>query len=141
MNSSDAEFKMAMLCTSYLSFDCFRPETSQRDLEQCSGNGSYAFQQYALRNWIQHVQSLKDCWELLDSADCTLIYNACRVLLQGDLPHQFPEILPASMPAKPPYTALNKALCSLHNEYERVGSILDNNIPPTMQRMHQFGLL
>ena len=137
MNSSDAEFKMAMLCASYLCFDCFRPETSQRDLEQCSANGSYAFQQYAVCNWIQHVQSLKECWELLDSADCTLIYNACRVLLQRDLPHQFLEILPDSKPAKPPYTALNKALCSLNDEYERVGSISDNDIAPTMQRMHQ----
>ncbi len=128
---------MATLCVSYLNFDCFFRETSQQDLEKYSSNGSYAFQQYAVCNWIQHVQSLKNCWELLSNSDCTLVYNACRVLLQRDSPHRFCEIPPASRLAKPPYTALNKALCSLYDAYEEVCSISDNGVPLAMQHMHQ----
>ena len=137
MNSFKVEFKMAALCVSYLNFDCFCPETSQQDLEKYSSNGTYAFQQYAVCNWIQHVQSLENCWELLSSAECTLVYNACGALLQCDLPNQPFGILPASKLAKQPFTPLREAMSDLYKAYEDVGSILDNGISLAMQHIHQ----
>ena len=137
MNPSDAEFQMASLCIAYLDFDCFCREISKQEIQEYSSNGSYAFQQYAVCNWIQHVQSLKDCWQLLGNSDCTLVYNACRVLLQRDMPDYSFEIPPPLKLEKPPYSALHRALCSLHSAYESAGSITDNGIPMAMQHMHQ----
>lgn len=137
MNSSEAEFRMASLCVSYLNFDCFCLETPEQDFREYSSNGSYAFQQYAVCNWIQHVQSLKNCWELLDNSDCTLVYDACRALLQRDMPDHPFEIPPPSKLAKPAYSALHKALCSLNGAYRSVGSLSDNGIPLAMQHMCQ----
>ena len=137
MNSLDAEFRMATLCVSYLSFDCFCPETFQQHLEKYSSNGSYAFQQYAACNWIQHVQSLGNCWDLLGNSERTQVYNACRVLLQRDSSNQSFEVLPTSELEKPSYAALHKALRSLYNAYEDVISISDNGIPMAMQQMYK----
>ena len=48
---------MATLCTSYLTFKCFRPEMTDDEQLECIFRGDFAFQEYAVSNWLHHLQS------------------------------------------------------------------------------------
>jgi hypothetical protein len=49
---------MATLCTSYLTFDCFYPNMSDDELLECVQRGDFAFQEYAICNWLHHLNSI-----------------------------------------------------------------------------------
>ena len=50
--------KLALLCLSYLTFECFDHDLSESDLSDFMENGYYAFQDYAALHWPDHLESL-----------------------------------------------------------------------------------
>jgi hypothetical protein len=46
---------MATLCTSYLTFNYFYPSMSDDELLECVHRGDFAFQEYAVCNWLHHL--------------------------------------------------------------------------------------
>lgn len=60
MDPAVAKYKMAELCATYLGLDCFRADLSNREITNGVKDGEYAFQDYAICNWIFHLQSLQD---------------------------------------------------------------------------------
>jgi hypothetical protein len=60
INQSIAKYRMAEICTTYLTLDCFTKISSDKELATAAQRGDYAFQDYAVCNWYYHVQALKD---------------------------------------------------------------------------------
>ena len=67
INSAAAESRLALLCTSYLTFSCFDAQLDESDIRNSVQRGDYAFQEYATFNWIHHVSSVSDTSNLRDS--------------------------------------------------------------------------
>lgn len=67
VNSVEAESKLALLCSSYLTFPCFDVYLDKSDIRDSVHNGAYAFQEYATLNWIHHVRALSDISSLRNS--------------------------------------------------------------------------
>ena len=49
---------MATICTSYLTFKCFHPEMTDDQQLECVFRGDFAFQEYAVSNWLHHLNSV-----------------------------------------------------------------------------------
>ena len=54
------EYKLTMLCLRYLNFDCFDPDLPQETLEGYLMKGYYAFQDYAVLHWVDHLEASLD---------------------------------------------------------------------------------
>lgn len=67
VNSVNAESRLALLCSSYLTFPCFDVHLVESDMIASVHNGAYAFQEYATLNWIYHIRSLSDTSSLRNS--------------------------------------------------------------------------
>ncbi|KAK0665456.1 NACHT domain-containing protein [Cercophora samala] len=52
-----SERSMAMLCLQYLVFECFTPECEEAERARFASAGYYAFQDYAIAHWADHVLS------------------------------------------------------------------------------------
>jgi ankyrin repeat protein len=48
---------MALLCMGYLTFDCFDADQSDDDIRQNIATAKYAFQDYAVAHWIDHLKA------------------------------------------------------------------------------------
>jgi hypothetical protein len=57
IKSSIAKKTMATICTSYLTFKCFHPEMIADQQLECVFRGDFAFQEYAVSNWLHHLKS------------------------------------------------------------------------------------
>ena len=51
----DEELKLASLCLEYLNFQCFQTSISDQEIAEFIGKGSYAFMEYAIVHWIDHL--------------------------------------------------------------------------------------
>ncbi|KAH7336622.1 hypothetical protein BKA65DRAFT_37368 [Rhexocercosporidium sp. MPI-PUGE-AT-0058] len=51
------EHKLATLCLKYLLFDCFDPNLSEDSIKEYTMLGYYAFQDYAILHWIDHLEA------------------------------------------------------------------------------------
>ncbi|KAH9212710.1 hypothetical protein DL95DRAFT_508617 [Leptodontidium sp. 2 PMI_412] len=51
------ECKLAVLCLQYLLFDCFDINLSEEKAEAYIRQGNYAFQDYAILHWIDHMEA------------------------------------------------------------------------------------
>ena len=47
---------MATICTLYLTFNCFSPSILDDKLLECVLRGDFAFQEYAVCNWLHHLK-------------------------------------------------------------------------------------
>jgi hypothetical protein len=52
------EYKLAVLCLQYLILECFDPDLSTERTKEFLLEGYYAFQDYAVLHWIDHLESL-----------------------------------------------------------------------------------
>lgn len=52
------ERKLAVLCLRYLLFKCFEPTTPGDQIRHYIDTGYYAFQEYAIVHWVDHLESL-----------------------------------------------------------------------------------
>ncbi|KAF7874047.1 hypothetical protein EAF04_002719 [Stromatinia cepivora] len=52
------ETKLAIMCLRYLLFKCFNPTTPDNQIHYYIENGYYAFQEYAIVHWVDHLESL-----------------------------------------------------------------------------------
>jgi len=59
LNTYLASYKITDICMSYLSFPCFDLSLDGSTIIQAVQRGDYAFQDYAISNWIAHVQALR----------------------------------------------------------------------------------
>ena len=53
-----AQLSLAQLCTSYMTFNCFDRELDKCEIEDAVSRGDYSFQEYAIFNWVHHVDYL-----------------------------------------------------------------------------------
>jgi hypothetical protein len=60
VDQSLAKYRMAQLCSTYLTLDCFTKISCDRELLMAVQRGEYAFQDYAISNWYWHIALLKD---------------------------------------------------------------------------------
>ena len=67
ISSAAAASRLALLCTSYLTFSCFDAHLDESDIKSFVQRGDYAFQEYATFNWIYHVSSVSNKSGLRDS--------------------------------------------------------------------------
>ena len=63
---SAAQLRMALLCSSYLTFPCFSPDIDISEIEASLYRGDYAFQEYAALNWIHYIRCLIRCGTNVD---------------------------------------------------------------------------
>ncbi|KAF7918226.1 uncharacterized protein EAE98_009838 [Botrytis deweyae] len=52
------EIKLAVMCLRYLLFQCFDPTTPDNQIHHYVNEGYYAFQEYAIVYWVDHLESL-----------------------------------------------------------------------------------
>ncbi|TGO44699.1 hypothetical protein BCON_0473g00060 [Botryotinia convoluta] len=52
------EQKLAVMCLRYLLFQCFDPTTPDNQIHRYVNEGYYAFQEYAIVYWVDHLESL-----------------------------------------------------------------------------------
>ncbi|KAF7947217.1 uncharacterized protein EAE97_004466 [Botrytis byssoidea] len=52
------EQKLAVMCLRYLLFQCFDPTTPDDQIHHYVNEGYYAFQEYAIVYWVDHLESL-----------------------------------------------------------------------------------
>ena len=57
VDPESAKFRVANLCASYLTFQCFDP-LDEISIAEAVAKGQYSFQEYATVNWFHHVHSL-----------------------------------------------------------------------------------
>ncbi|KAI9644160.1 hypothetical protein NHQ30_007513 [Ciborinia camelliae] len=60
------EQKLAIMCLRYLLFKCFDPTTPDDQIHRYVNNGYYAFQEYAIVYWVDHLESLIEQLSPLD---------------------------------------------------------------------------
>ena len=53
-----AQLRLAQLCTSYMTFNCFKRGLDESAIKDAVIRGDYSFQEYAIFNWIHHVDYL-----------------------------------------------------------------------------------
>ena len=53
----DEEHKLAILCLQYLLFDCFDPCLSEETIKEYMTKGYYAFEDYAILHWVDHLEA------------------------------------------------------------------------------------
>ena len=53
-----AQLSLAQLCTTYMTFNCFDRELDKSEIEDAVSRGDYSFQEYAIFNWVHHVDYL-----------------------------------------------------------------------------------
>ncbi|TEY63394.1 hypothetical protein BOTCAL_0155g00160 [Botryotinia calthae] len=69
------EQKLAVMCLRYLLFQCFDPTTPDNQIHHYANEGYYAFQEYAIVYWVDHLESLIEQLSLSDlenSEQCDL---------------------------------------------------------------------
>lgn len=54
----EEEHKLAVLCIQYLLFDCFDNNLSEDTIRDYVMTGHYAFQDYAIMHWVDHLEAL-----------------------------------------------------------------------------------
>jgi hypothetical protein len=52
------ERRLAILCLKYLTFDCFDSGLSEESMQKFAAKGFYAFQDYAIVHWIDHLEAV-----------------------------------------------------------------------------------
>lgn len=58
IDMTTAQLRLAQLCTSYMTFDCFDRGLDESAIKDAVIRGDYSFQEYAIFNWIHHVDYL-----------------------------------------------------------------------------------
>lgn len=80
IDPSAADFRLASLCTSYLTHKCFSPSLPESTIKDSVERADYAFQEYATFNWIHHLESLES-YKLDSSRDETSNFRPALALL------------------------------------------------------------
>lgn len=58
IDMTTAQLRLAQLCTSYMTFNCFNKGLDESAIKDAVVRGEYSFQEYAIFNWIHHVDYL-----------------------------------------------------------------------------------
>lgn len=58
IDMTTAQLRLAQLCTSYITFNCFHKGLDESAIKDAVIRGDYSFQEYAIFNWIHHVDYL-----------------------------------------------------------------------------------
>jgi hypothetical protein len=66
----EVQCDLAILCLRYLSLKCFREDISEDERSRYTLNGYYSFQDYAVSNWIKHIDTVIDsCGDVFTNPD------------------------------------------------------------------------
>jgi hypothetical protein len=55
------EHRLSVLCLKYLTFEYFDPDISDESMEKHLMDGAYAFQEYAVLHWLDHLEAIIQC--------------------------------------------------------------------------------
>ena len=75
-----AQFSLAQLCTSYMTFNCFDRGLDRSTIEDAVTRGDYSFQEYAIFNWIHHVDYLVNHEKLWSTDETSSIKDSFALL-------------------------------------------------------------
>lgn len=75
-----AEIRMANLCATYLTFECFSTNLQEKLFCEHVTAGAFAFQEYATLNWLYHLNSLSDADMGKDDEELASLNRACQLL-------------------------------------------------------------
>lgn len=59
LDTVSSNSRLSEICTNYLAFECFNPLMPEVAIASSVKKGEYSLQDYAISNWIQHVQNLR----------------------------------------------------------------------------------
>ena len=80
IDAGAAELRMARLCTSYLTFNCFEPFLDEPNIEKAVHRGDYAFQEYATFHWVHHVGALAKYCKVKTGIDISTLRDSTALL-------------------------------------------------------------
>ena len=75
-----AQLSIAQLCTSYMTFNCFDRGLDRSAIEDAVTRGDYSFQEYAIFNWIHHVDYLVNREKLWSTDKISRIKDSLALL-------------------------------------------------------------
>jgi len=90
--------RLATLCMKYLTFECFDSGLSEESMQEFAAKGIYAFQDYAIVHWIDHLEAvIKSPQGFTYQEDdlavsFTEFYESCRdeTLVEYDTQQEYP---------------------------------------------------
>ncbi|TVY27111.1 Vegetative incompatibility protein HET-E-1 [Lachnellula hyalina] len=94
------EYRLAVLCMKYLTFDCFDPDAPEERVKEYLMNGSYAFQDYSVLHWVDHLEEVLRFLEMSNISKFNLLgpavnefYDTCSVggLETDEIPQELRE--------------------------------------------------
>ena len=85
INKGTAQSSLAQLCTSYMTFDCFDRGLDKSAIENAVRRGDYSFQEYAIFNWIHHVDYLVKRGKVWSSDETSSIEGSLALLFTHHL--------------------------------------------------------
>ena len=75
-----AQLSLAQLCTSYMTFNCFDRRLDRSAIEDAVTRGDYSFQEYAIFNWIHHVDYLVNHEKVWSTNETSSIKDSLALL-------------------------------------------------------------
>ncbi len=124
-----AQLSLAQLCTSYMTFNCFDRGLDKSAIEDAVSRGDYSFQEYAIFNWVHHVNYLVKHGKVWFNDETSSIKDFLALLCTHHL--EQPGDSP-SIPCKNENfcTGTNKleSLESLRSIYERIETLSEEGL-------------
>lgn len=80
IDMNKAQLSLAQLCTSYMTFNCFDRRLDRSAIEDAVTRGDYSFQEYAIFNWIHHVDYLVNHEKLWSTDGISSIKDSLALL-------------------------------------------------------------
>ena len=74
------QLSLAQLCTSYVTFNCFDRGLDRSAIEDAVTRGDYSFQEYAIFNWIHHVDYLVNHEKVWSTDETSSIKHSLALL-------------------------------------------------------------
>lgn len=80
IDMTTAQLRLAQLCTSYMTFNCFNRGLDESAIKDAVMRGDYSFQEYAIFNWIHHVDYLVKHEQVWSNDETSSIRDALALL-------------------------------------------------------------
>ena len=85
IDMATAQLRLAQLCTSYMTFDCFNRGLDESAIKDAVIRGDYSFQEYAIFNWIHHVDYLVQHEQVWSNNETSSIKHSLALLYTNHL--------------------------------------------------------
>ena len=123
IDMATAQLRLAQLCTSYMTFNCFNRGLDESAIKDAVLRGDYSFQEYAIFNWIHHVDYLVKHEQVWSTDETSSIKDSLALLCKYHLEQS--EEPPSSSDKEDvgAGTRISESLEDLRIIYECMGSL------------------